>query len=169
MLLSHTVDEWNEAYISASAILVNLPFKKDELDDIYNRPSYYAGYYFRNITGILNCYGSTVAEQNHFSITAYYRNSDAWTIIYQINKLMERQFYFISKDCTKSDNLFMVQHNFDSEFNGDLRVHDTPARLSLSDYAHKNLWLKFLKRKDNFQHKMMHDGVTSIVWPVGEI
>ena len=63
----------------------------------------------------------------------------------------------------------MMQHNYASEFSGGLRVQDTATRLSFTDYAFKNLWLKVLKCKDNFQHKMMHDGVTYIVWPVGEI
>ena len=82
---------------------------------------------------------------------------------------MERRNYFTNKDSTKNDNLFMIQLNYYSEFNGDSHVQDTASRLSLWDYAYQNLWLKVLKRKDNFQHKMMHDGVTYIVWPIGEI
>ena len=142
MLLSHTVEDWNEAYISDSVILENIPLKKEKLDNIYNRPSYYAGYYLCKITGNLNCHGSTPSEQNNSSITAHFGEIGAWTIIYQINKLMERQNYLNSKYYTKSDNLFMVQHNFGSELNGDLRVQDTSARLYFSDYAYKNLWLK---------------------------
>ena len=107
-------------------------------------------YYLCNITGNLNCHGSTPAEQYHFSITAHFGKSGAWTIIYQINKLMGRQNNFLSKDCTKSDSLFMLQYNFESDFDGDLRVQDTAARLCLSEYAYKNLWLKVLKHKDKF-------------------
>ena len=63
----------------------------------------------------------------------------------------------------------MIFHNYDPEFNGNLRVQDTAARLSLSDYVYKKLWLKVLKCKDSFQHKMMYDGVTFIVRYICEI
>ena len=169
MLLSHTEQEWKEAYKSASTLLENMPLKQEKLDDIYNRASYYAGYYLCNITGNLNCHGSAPAEQNHSSVNAHFGESGAWTIIFQINKLMERQNYFINKDTTKHDNLFMIQHKYESEFNGDLSIQDTAARQSLSQYAYENLWLKVLKRKDKFQHKMMNDGITNCVWPVGEM
>ena len=63
---------------------------------------------------------------------------------------MGRQNYSTNKDTTKNNNLFMIQHDYNSEFNGDLRVQDTAARLSLSEYAHQNLWLKVLKRENKF-------------------
>ena len=117
----------------------------------------------------MNCHGSTPAEQNHPSVRAHFGESGAWTIIYQINKLMERHIYFINKDTTKRDHLFLTQHKYDSDFNGDLRTQDTAARVFLSEYAYKNLWLIALKNKDKFQHKMMNDCVTHCVWPVGEM
>ena len=46
---------------------------------------------------------------------------------------MERQNYFINRDSTLADNLFMIHHNYDSQFNGDLRTQDTATRQSLSE------------------------------------
>ena len=63
----------------------------------------------------------------------------------------------------------MIRHNYISDFNGDLRVQDATTRIYLSDYTHKNLWVKVLKHNDKFQHDIMNDVQTYIVWPVGKV
>ena len=59
--------------------------------------------------------------------------------MYQINIPTERQHYFLNKDTKRNDNLFVIQHNYDSDFTGDLYVQDTAARPSLLEYASQNL------------------------------
>ena len=54
MLLSKIKDEWEMSYDSARQKLVGHPRKLELLREIYNRPSYYAGYYLSNIPGTLN-------------------------------------------------------------------------------------------------------------------
>ena len=63
----------------------------------------------------------------------------------------------------------MIQHNYISDFNGDLRMQDTVAHLSLSDYDYESLWMKLLKRNGKFQCKIINDGLTHMVWLVGEV
>ena len=109
------------------------------------------------MTGNLKCRESAPVKQNHSSVNAHFGESGAWTIIYHINKLLERGNSFINKDTTKHDNLFVTKNNNYSDFNGDLYVQHTSAHLSLSDYAYTHLWLKVLKRRDKLQYKMMND------------
>ena len=79
-----------------------MPLKLEKLTDIYNRPQYYAGYYCRDVPGNLGIKGSVSAESNHASIVSHFGDSGAWSIVSHINKLMERQNYFILID-TKTE------------------------------------------------------------------
>ena len=148
MLLSKIKDEWEMAYDSARIKLVDHPRKLELLRQIYNRPSYYAGYYLSNIPGTLNIHGSQSSESNHSSIVRHFGESGAWSIVYQLKKLLERQRYFMSQDLLNDDQIFVSNQNFDSDFDGDIYEHNIKAKASLSDFAYKILWLINLKRKD---------------------
>ena len=64
------------------------PRKLELLTSIYNKPSYYAGYYLGNIPGNLNIYGTAAAaESNHAAIVRHFGDSGAWNIVYHIRKL----------------------------------------------------------------------------------
>ena len=121
-----------------------MPLKLEKLNDIYNRPQYYAGYYCRNIPGNLGIKGSVSSESNHSSIISHFGDSGAWSIVYHMNKLMQRQQYFSGVDTKRSDNLFMTHFNYVSEYNGDLRAHDNNVCQYLSNYAYENFWYKTL-------------------------
>ena len=60
----------------------------------------------------------------------------------------------------------MTQFNYQSEYNGDLRIHDTNARKHLSDYAYNKLWYKNLEMKSRYQLMISSDGKYNIVWPI---
>ena len=147
MLLSHTKGQWKSAYNDACVILVDKPRKLEKLKEIFDRPPYYARYYVKRIPGNLNANGSAPSEANHFSITAHYGGSGAWTSMFHLHNLMERQQYFLNKDTTITDNLFMSQQNFESDFAGDLRAHDLNAKKCLSAYAYKEYWIKVLQKR----------------------
>ena len=91
MLDSRTKDQWDNAYNRALKVLQNNPRKAKKLQDIYNRPSYYSGYYLRSIKGNMRYQGSTPAEINHSSNVAYFGNGNNWTVMKQINEMMKRQ------------------------------------------------------------------------------
>ena len=101
MLISKSFDEWENSYKSAAHVLKDMPLKLEKLNDIHNRPQYYAGYYCRNIPGNLGMKGSVSSEANHSSIISHFGDSGAWSIVYHINKLMEKQDYFIGMDTKK--------------------------------------------------------------------
>ena len=63
----------------------------------------------------------------------------------------------------------MTQFNYQSEYNGDLRIHDTNARKHLSDYAYNKLWSQNIEMKSRYQFTISSDGKSNIVWPIGEI
>jgi hypothetical protein len=70
MLLSCTKDEWRFSYRKAREAVKEFPLMVEKLEQIYNNPSYYAGYYLKNIVGNLTLLGSVPAEINHSSICA---------------------------------------------------------------------------------------------------
>ena len=75
----------------------NDPHKLRKLDSIYQNPSYYAGYYLRNIDGNLMVLGSVTAEQNHASIIAYIGEGGNWSIMLHMSKLMSRHQDHVKK------------------------------------------------------------------------
>ena len=151
MLLSKISNEWEMAHVSAKLKLEGYPRKLEILREIYNRPSYYAGYYLTNIPGNLNIHGTASSESNHSSIVRHFGESGAWSLVYQIKKLLERQRYFMSQDLLSDDKLFISNQNFESNFDGEIYKHDIKAKAALSHYAYNNLWLVNLKRKDKLQ------------------
>ena len=100
MLLSKTEEEWQSSYNEAVTILVDKLRKLEKLQEIYDRPAYYAGYYVKKIPGNLNVNGSAPSEANHFSIIAHFGG----TSMFHLRNLMERQQYLINKDTTIPDN-----------------------------------------------------------------
>ena len=98
MLLSKTEEEWKSSYNEAVTILVDKPRKLEKFQEIYDRPAYYAGYYGKRLPGNLNANGSAPSEANHSSITTHFGRSGAWTSIFHLHNLMERQQYLLNKD-----------------------------------------------------------------------
>ena len=66
--------------------------------------------------GNLNANGSAPSEANHFSITAHFGGSGAWTSIFYLNNLIKIQQYLLNKDTTISDNLFIGKQNHGSNW-----------------------------------------------------
>jgi hypothetical protein len=92
MLLSNTEDEWNFAYKCARDIIKDFPLMVEKLEDVHNKPSYYAGYYLKNIVGNLTLRGSVPAEINYSSINRFFGKGANWTLSYQMMILIERQY-----------------------------------------------------------------------------
>ena len=91
MLDSRTTEKWDNAYNRSLKVLQNNPRKAKKLQDIYNHPFYYSGYYLRSIQGNMKYQGSTPAEINHSSNVAYFGNGNNWTVMKTINEMMKRQ------------------------------------------------------------------------------
>lgn len=80
MLTSFSETEWTEAYKAARVELSSDLSKLQKLDEIYNNPSYYAGWKLREIKGNLGIQGSVAAEQNHASVVAFLGKGASWCI-----------------------------------------------------------------------------------------
>ena len=76
--------------MEARYIIIDEPRKVGILDCIYEKPSYYAGYYIRNIKGNMRMKGSIAAEINHSSIASQIGSIGSFPITEKIVKLMER-------------------------------------------------------------------------------
>ena len=80
IFLSCTEDEWSSSYRRAREIVKEFPLMVEKLEQIYKNPSYYVGYYLKNIVGNLTLLGSVSAEINHSSIRAYFGKGANWTL-----------------------------------------------------------------------------------------
>ena len=169
MLMCKTKEEWESSYKSAVMLLEAYPRKIELLTSIYNKPSYYAGYYLTNIPGNLNIHGTAAAESNHAAIVRHFGDSGAWNMVYHIKKLLERQQFYIKQDLLNSDRIFMASINHISDYDGSLSKHDESARKCLSHYAYTNLWIMVIRKSERLQFKTNSDNETTTVWPIGEV
>ena len=110
-------------------------------DELKSRYKYYAGYYLILVTGMMAVNGSYQAEQNHAGNTAYLGNGDHLTIEKQMEQLITRQQCRITKydeDLCKWEQLGL--HYKNPQHNGLLKIGDSNARKSLTNWAFNNLW-----------------------------
>ena len=91
MLDCRTKQKWDKAHHRALKVMQNNPRKANKLDDIYHCPTYYSGYNLRSIRRNMRYQGSTPAEINHASNTAYFGRGNNWTVMKLINEMMKRQ------------------------------------------------------------------------------
>ena len=90
-ILKGTMEEWNQAYLDASEMLVGDAQKHSYLDQIINDPGYYAGWHLRQVEGNLDALGSVPAEQNHSSITARIGKGACWELVIHVERLASGQ------------------------------------------------------------------------------
>ena len=164
MLLSCTKDEWSFSYRKAREAVKEFPLMVEKLEEIYNNPSYYAGYYLKNIVGNLTLLGSVPAEINHSSICAYFGKGANWTLSYHMMILMERQHtHYLS--LRRDIDRYMVEvacHM--SKFHGDVGVQDKAARMNLSRYCYDKLWYPSFTKSFHLQFKLCDNGTKYRVW-----
>ena len=87
-MLSGTKDEWETSYSSAKTHLLNDAEKFSALEEIYQDPSHYAGWFLKKIEGNLFLNGSIPAEQNHSSVAAHLGARASWSVVEQVSKLL---------------------------------------------------------------------------------
>ena len=129
---------------------------------MYDRPSYYSGYYLADIPGNINLHGTAPAEINHSSIVAHFGESGAWSLVYQIKKLLDRQRHFLKKDLKMDDMLFMSNRNLQSDFDGKLGELDVEAKRSLTTYAYNEIWLRNIKTRGRLQFRIVENSLNYV-------
>ena len=103
MLLSCTEKEWTTSYTTARSKILDHPTVLEKLDDVYNNPQYYSGYYHRSISCNMVFRGSIPAEQNHSFIIAFLGKNASYTITEQIVKFLERAEVQYNATCRDKD------------------------------------------------------------------
>ena len=139
------------------------PLQREKLRDIYNRASYYAGYFIHNVKGNLKIHISCSAESNHVSIKSHLGECGMWSITKQIKRLMIRQQYFMNLDQKNNDTLFLQQEHYRSTFVDEVRKMDETAKRYLSNYAYNHLWIKTLDGSHKFEHRLSVDKQRHII------
>lgn len=141
MLLSDRKDDFEQCYINATNYVKNDPEKLAKLDVIKDNPSYYAGYYIRQITGNLEIKGDVSSEQNHASVVAHLGESGGgWSIMAHICELIKRQAEHQKQMKKKDDELHCSYTGYVSKHSGRRGTDDIEAKKSLSVYAYKRLY-----------------------------
>jgi hypothetical protein len=81
-------EEWELSYTSAKTHFLCDAKKFSSLEEIYNNPSHYAGWFLKKIEGNLLLNGSIPAEQNHLSVAAHLGAGASWSVVEQVFKLL---------------------------------------------------------------------------------
>jgi hypothetical protein len=170
MLESRDKEYWENCYKSARRELMfcRQTEMAQYLDNIHAKPSYYAGYYLHTVIGgSLGKNGDTTAEQNHSSVVSYLGDGGNFSIAEQVKALLERHQDRVRKKTKQEQSLMVSIDRYKSPLpHGYQATEDTKAKKALSaHHAHKNFFLKSLKRGERLRHDFNEDGDCR-VWPI---
>jgi hypothetical protein len=165
MLLSNTVQEWDNSYSCAAELAQTNPRSLSALDAIYQNHTKYAGYYLRSIEGNLRMNGDVAAEQNHSGVVAYLGLGASFSIAEQITHLLNRQKNLDKIRRQKEDDQNIRATRYQSlYFLPQQKIDDSEAMGLLSGYGFKDLWTRTIKRSFYLQGEITEDGSFK-VWP----
>ena len=165
MLLSKTMEEWDDAYAGGSKLVEFKPRMVSALDCIYSEPEKYAGYFLRSIEGNLYMNGDVSAEQNHSGVVAYLGMGAAYAISEQMTHLLGRQKNLDKTRRQKEDDQYVTASRFSSPYREPTAASDdVVAKKTFSGYGYSQLWSTSIKRSFYLQMETNDDG-DSIVWP----
>jgi hypothetical protein len=164
MLESKTIRDWDLGYSSAKIILQTDPEKVSKLDDIYQNPSYYAGYKLCEADGSLGRQGDSHAEQNHASIVAYIGKGGTFDLAEQVEKLMERHQAKVRQRMNNDADLTIRINKFTSQFRTHQdKTNDANAHAHLSSYAYKTFFTQSFQHSRRLQKREKETG-EYMVW-----
>jgi hypothetical protein len=158
--------EWEEGYSSAKKHLLHDADKFSSLDQIYNDPSHYAGWFLRKIEGNLFLNGSVPAEQNHSSVSAHLGAGGTWSVAEQLKKLLERQTHLTTKRRSKDQKAYVIATKYKSSLRDQNAFDDETAKKQLSTWAYAQLFQKAFKYSRKLLCKV--EGDETFVWPHGK-
>ena len=168
MLLSKTVEEWENAYSCASEVLVSRPRMKSALDEIYNATEQYAGFFLRSIEGNLMMNGDVSAEQNHSGVVSYLGEGASFAVAEQVTHLLKRQQNVDKLRRQNEDSQYVRASRFNSSYREPkYATDDVTAKKAFSGYGYTELWTRSIKRSFFLQSETTADG-NLCVWPTKE-
>ena len=117
----------------------------DNLNDIYSKPEYFAGYYLKQIPGNMLLMGDVPAEQNHSSIDGHLGKGATWDVAEHISQLLSRQKLHSKQKSESEGKLYHRIKMHDKSIITLDSVHsnnDILAKQYLSEYAYDTFWVK---------------------------
>ena len=158
LMLVGSKQESAHAFAECSDILCGDANLLNKLIDIYNNPSYYAGWWLsKNIEGNLNLKGSVPAEQNHSSITSRLGKGARWQLPEQVKQLIHRQRSMTAERRAEEAQWVQRYTVFRSPLGGPEAVEEQLAMRTLSKWAFKNLYLVERKRRNRYTSSKKDD------------
>jgi hypothetical protein len=151
---------------SAKQHLLHDAGKFSSLEQIYNNPSHFAGWFLKKIEGNLLLHGSVPAEQNHSSVAAHLGAGASWSVAEQVEKLLKRQCHLTAKRRHKDSQAFVANMNYKSQLQDQDAFDDEAAKQQLSQYGYNKLFLVEYKRSHRLQFVVQEN--YTIVWPHGK-
>jgi hypothetical protein len=165
-MLCGSKSEWEESYASAKKHLLHDAEKFSSLEQIYNNPSHFAGWFLRNVEGNLLLNGSVPAEQNHSSVAAHLGAGASWSVVEQVERLLTRNTHTTSKRRLKESSAYVASLKYKSRLQNQAAGDDEEAKKQLSQYAYSDLFLVEFKSSRRLQY-LSHEDVI-YVWPNGK-
>jgi hypothetical protein len=164
-MLLDSKSEWELSYTSAKQHLLHDAEKFSALEQIYNKPSHFAGWLLKEMEGNLLLHGSVPAEQKHSSVAAHLGAGASWSVAEQVKKLLLRQLHLTAKRRHKDSQAFVATVNYRSRLQDQDTFVDEAAKQQLSQYGYHKLFLVEYKTNRRLQF-VVHENDT-IVRPRG--
>jgi hypothetical protein len=140
-MLLGSKEEWEHSYTSAKKHLLADAGKLCVLQQIYDEPSHYAGWFLKNIEeNLLLLNGSVPAEQNHSSVAAHLGRGGSWSVAEQVTKLLKCQTRISTKRCQIEQKAYVVALWYKSNHRGQDAFNDEMAKRQLSPFAYGKLF-----------------------------
>ncbi len=158
--------EWELSYTSAKTHLLRDAEKFSHLEEIYNNPSHYAGWFLRTVEGNLLLNGSVPAEQNHSSVAAHLGGGASWSVVEQVSKLLSRQTHLSSKRRQQESQAYVRHLKYKSKHIDQAAADDEDAKKQLSHWAYTRLFVVEYEASCRLQYQADEHG--TMVWPNGK-
>ena len=161
MLESKSKADWECCYQQARERITYEAHRVQKLDEIYSKPSYYAGYIIYEMEGTLQRFGDAPAESNHSSVVAYLGLGANWSVIDQVKKLMERQQNRTKKKLAARSELHVKILGYKVKSHGNEQNEEMAARRALSQYSFTNHFLPNIQMSHRLQY-VESDGIVTV-------
>jgi hypothetical protein len=120
-------EEWELSYTSAKKHLLHDAEKVSSLDQIYNDPSHFAGWFLKN---------TVPAEQNHSSGVAHLGADASLSVAEQVSKLLSWQMHLTSKRQQKDSHSYVGSLKYKYRLQDQAASDDEASKKKLLQYPY---------------------------------
>jgi hypothetical protein len=166
MLLSNTVEEWDNSHSCAAELARGTPKSLSALNAICQNHVKHGGCCLRSIESNLRTMnGDVAAEQNHSGVVACLGLGASFSVAEQITHLLNRQKNLDKIRHQKEDDQHVQAARCQSLFFvPQQKIDDSEAKALLSGCGFKELWTRTIKRSFYLHGEITEDGSFK-AWP----